>query len=88
MIPVEKARDIVFGTARSFGIESVSLMESIGRILQESLVADRDFPPYNRVTMDGIAIRYSDFMNGTRRFKITGVGACLLYTSPSPRDRG
>ena len=75
MIPVEKARDIVFGTARSFGIESVSLMESIGRILQESLVADRDFPPYNRVTMDGIAIRYSDFMNGTRRFKITGVGA-------------
>ena len=75
MITVKKAREIVFGTARSFGIESVSLMESMGRTLQEPLIADRDFPPFNRVTMDGIAIRFSDFSTGTRQFKITGVGA-------------
>ncbi len=74
MITVEAARKLVFETTRDFGIESVDLMESVGRILRESLIADRDFPPYDRVTMDGIAIRFKDFEKGNRRFKITGVG--------------
>jgi molybdopterin molybdotransferase len=32
----------------------------MGLILAENIVADRDFPPFNRVAMDGIAIRSSD----------------------------
>jgi len=75
MITVEEARALVFGTTRDFGIESISLMDAVGRTLREPLIADRDFPPYDRVTMDGIAIRFADFTAGNRTFKIAGVGA-------------
>ena len=37
--------------------EAVPLLEAKGRILSESIYADRDFPPYNRVMMDGYAIQ-------------------------------
>ena len=39
-----------------FSTISVPINESGGRYLAEDLIADRDFPPYHRVTMDGIAI--------------------------------
>lgn len=29
----------------------------VGKILREDLIADRDFPPFNRAAMDGIALR-------------------------------
>jgi molybdopterin molybdotransferase len=38
--------------------EKVALLSSKGRILAESITADRDFPPFNRVAMDGIAFAY------------------------------
>ncbi len=75
MITVKEARQLISTTTRDFGIESIDLMDAVGRVLRESLVADRDFPPYDRVTMDGIAIRFEDFEKGNRRFKIAGVGA-------------
>jgi molybdopterin molybdotransferase len=37
------------------------LLESKGRILAEDVVADRPFPPFDHVTMDGIALRFADF---------------------------
>lgn len=75
MITVEEARKLVFNNVRGFGTEMVNLMDARGRVLQETLTADRDFPPYDRVTMDGIAIRFADFAVGNRKFKIAGVGA-------------
>ncbi len=78
MITVHEARKLIYETTRDFGIESVPLMQAIGRILREPLRADRDSPPYDRVTMDGIAIRYGDFAAGTRNFKIDGIGAAGL----------
>ncbi len=75
MITVEEARTLVFNSVPNFGTETVFLMDAIGRVLQDTLIADRDFPPFNRVTMDGIAIRFADFAAGNRRFKIFAVGA-------------
>lgn len=43
-----------------------------GRILREPLRADRDFPAYDRVMMDGHALRSADWESGTRRFRLTG----------------
>ena len=82
MISVQEAEAIVFqhtflsdtGRRTPFG-EGVSLMASLGRILAEDIVADRDFPPFDRVTMDGIAIRFADFEDGNRQFKIAGIQA-------------
>lgn len=75
MITVEQATDIILQTARDFGIESIPLDEAIGRTLRENLYADRDFPPFHRVTMDGIAIRHEAFQAGQRSFPIEGVAA-------------
>jgi len=75
MISVTEATNFIQSTTRDYGIESVPLSEAIGRALRENLYADRPFPPFNRVTMDGIAIQYSAFANGQRIFPIEGVAA-------------
>ncbi|NRB62762.1 MAG: molybdopterin molybdotransferase MoeA [Saprospiraceae bacterium] len=55
MIDIEQATKIVLEGKVDFGMEQVPIREAAGRILAEPLVADRDFPPFDRVTMDGIA---------------------------------
>ena len=40
--------------------ETVSLSESLGRVLAEPVHADRDFPPFPRSTRDGFAVRSAD----------------------------
>lgn len=75
MISVEKALQIVLDTTQDFGVEDISFIQSVGRILKEEIIADRDFPPFNRVSMDGIAIDFSSFENGQRTFNIEGIQA-------------
>ncbi len=75
MITVEEAKNIINQTIKDFGTEEVPLENAIGRVLREELFADRDFPPYHRVTMDGIAIQVESFQSGNRDFKIEGVAA-------------
>jgi molybdopterin molybdotransferase len=75
MLTVQEAENIIFDHKIALNTEGVTLEKSIGRILQEDLYADRDFPPFDRVTMDGIAIRFQDFQQGHRLFKIIGVQA-------------
>ncbi|QJW89376.1 molybdopterin molybdotransferase MoeA [Spirosoma taeanense] len=53
--------------------ETVSLTSALGRVLRQTIRADRDFPPFNRVAMDGIAIRFTDFANGQRTFPVVGM---------------
>ncbi len=75
MITVEEALEIIISTTRDFGSEEINLSDSIYRILREDWHADRDLPPYNRVTMDGIAIQYQTFESGQKTFPIEGVAA-------------
>lgn len=72
---VKEALEIILKNAEDFGIEEIDFLQSSGRILQENIVADRDFPPFNRVSMDGIAISSEAFNNGIRSFKIEGIQA-------------
>ncbi|WP_323756441.1 molybdopterin molybdotransferase MoeA [Roseivirga sp.] len=51
-------------------VEKRELKDCVGLILNEDLKADRPFPPFDRVTMDGIAIAFSEFEKGQRHFKI------------------
>ena len=75
MISVAQALQTVLNSSHNYGIEEVSFLKSMGRILKEEIVADRDFPPFNRVSMDGIVIDYQQFKNGRRVFKIEGIQA-------------
>ena len=72
---VNEALDIILNTSTNFGVEEVDFLKSNGRILKEEIVADRDFPPFNRVSMDGIAISSEAFNKGQRAFKIEGIQA-------------
>jgi len=55
--------------------EHVPLAAAAGRVLREDLYAERDQPPFDRVAMDGIAVRSAAVEQGYRSFRITGVVA-------------
>ncbi|PTM14168.1 MAG: molybdopterin molybdenumtransferase MoeA [Bacteroidetes bacterium] len=59
MLSVRDAYAIVLNQARDFGTETIPLHQGIGRILREDWHSDRELPPYDRVTMDGIAVHYA-----------------------------
>ncbi|MBK6949380.1 MAG: hypothetical protein IPH16_16115 [Haliscomenobacter sp.] len=73
MIDVNQAVQLIAAQAASFGTETIDLSASLNRILKEDWIVDRDLPPFDRVTMDGIAIRYAAFEKGIRTFPIEGV---------------
>ncbi len=75
MTTVAEATRIVLAHARDFGMEHVAMSWALGRVLKESLIADRDFPPFDRVAMDGIALRSADFAAGQRTFRLVGLQA-------------
>ncbi|MBT8318447.1 MAG: molybdopterin molybdotransferase MoeA [Lutibacter sp.] len=71
----QEALKIILDTSEDFGTEEVKFLKSLGRTLKEDILADRDFPPFNRISMDGIAISSEAFNKGQRSFKIEGVQA-------------
>ncbi|UJH67312.1 molybdopterin molybdotransferase MoeA [Allomuricauda sp. SCSIO 65647] len=75
MISYEEAYRSVLGAAGDFGSEQVSLNAAHGLILAEDIRADRDFPPFDRATKDGIAIAHEAYENGVRSFEIEGIAA-------------
>lgn len=72
MISVNKAEGLILKHSIDFGNEKVKLADSFGRVISLPIKADRDYPPFNRATMDGIAISYEAFKNGSRNFDIKG----------------
>ncbi len=60
MIPFSQAYQQVMQLKHSTGTEQVPLALACGRILAESIQADRDLPPFNRSSMDGFACRRVD----------------------------
>jgi len=69
-LSVSEAEAIIRGRVRAFPTESVPLDRAIGRVLREEIRADRDFPPFDRITMDGIALSFASYERGTATFKI------------------
>jgi len=58
---VEEQAALIQGSkVQAGGTESVDLVAAAGRVLAESVLADRDFPPFARSTRDGYAVRSAD----------------------------
>lgn len=70
MVTVEEATHVVLSHLFKPTVTKVDLNDAAGRVLAEAVKADRDFPPFNRVSMDGIAIWYDEWKNGKREFYI------------------
>jgi molybdopterin molybdotransferase len=70
MTTVEQAEKLIQEQVQDFGTEIISFEAALGRSLAKDIRADRDLPPFNRVTMDGIAINYQSIEKGTSSFRI------------------
>lgn len=70
MISVDEARGIIDDNLMEFKTHQVNLLEASRCFLAEDIHADRDFPPFDRVTMDGIAINSSTLNGGRDEFII------------------
>ncbi len=66
--------------------ESVALESACGTILREQVFAERDQPPFDRVTMDGIAIRSSALAAGRRSFHVIGIQGAGVAALPLGDD--
>ncbi|HEY2582615.1 MAG TPA: molybdopterin molybdotransferase MoeA [Mucilaginibacter sp.] len=75
MITVEEAEKIILAQVMDYGAEIISFQMAIGRVLAENIKADRDLPPFNRVTMDGVAVNYSSIESGISTFRIKATQA-------------
>jgi molybdopterin molybdotransferase len=75
MTTVEQAEKLILAQLRDYGNETIPFEQSPGRVLAEDIKADRDLPPFNRVTMDGIAINYQAIKNGISTFHIKATQA-------------
>lgn len=72
MITVDEAEKIILEeTKELFDIENINLEKSFSRVLRENIYSDREQPPFDRVAMDGIAIKYESLKNNS--FIIQGI---------------
>jgi molybdenum cofactor synthesis domain-containing protein len=61
LIPLEKALKILEGSVKPIDrTEFISIKKSLGRVLSEDIIAERDVPPFDRAAMDGYAVRAED----------------------------
>jgi molybdopterin molybdotransferase len=85
MISFEQAYKLVLSSAIFLEEENVALQEAHGRILAEDIVADRDFPPFDRATKDGIVCNYEAIRNGETTLQVLGT---IPAGSPTIQLRG
>ncbi len=75
VVSFESARRIVEQHASGISAtetESLELLAAAGRILADTIVADRDFPPFPRAARDGFAVRAADVANVPAQLQLIG----------------
>ncbi|HEY6644217.1 molybdopterin molybdotransferase MoeA [Povalibacter sp.] len=72
MLSPAQAAAAIAEHATPLAADSLPLTHLVGTVLREAIVASRDQPPFDRVTMDGIAFASSA---GQRTFRIAGTQA-------------
>lgn len=80
MTTVLQAEKLIIAETKDFGTETIPFEYAPGRALAEDIKADRDLPPFNRVTMDGIAVSYKAIERGVTSFRVKATQAAG-YTS-------
>jgi molybdenum cofactor synthesis domain-containing protein len=75
MISVREALKIVAREAKPLGTERINLVDAVGRVLAEDILADSDLPPFDRSQMDGYAVKAADTKNTPACLKIVGESA-------------
>ena len=88
MISYKEALDIITQHPLKPTKSKIKLEEVSGHVLNEDIIADRDFPPFDRVTMDGIAINFEAFAAGQREFSIEStIGAGMPQSTLEDKSK-
>jgi len=72
MISFEQARLVILENSFPAGVEQVSLLDSVGRVLKDDMHAPWDMPLWDNSAMDGYAVRSSDCRQTPCVLKVTG----------------
>jgi len=103
-----RAKVIKVVTARASAAPQTEIIEfaadpsrALGRILAENVIADRNYPPFDRSTRDGFAVRAADAANPGIRLRLIGesragfafdgqmeAGATVQIMTGAPLPRG
>ncbi|MEO5913592.1 MAG: molybdopterin molybdotransferase MoeA [Luteolibacter sp.] len=102
MVSFHEALELLLTNSPLLATERFRLENAAGRVLRENVVADRPFPAFDRVMMDGFALRSTDWVAGHRKFRVSGsapagraaasldddVGTCLEVMTGAPCPTG
>ena len=75
MLTPAEAEKLIRENLTFFHREDCPIASAHGRVLRIDLRADRDLPPFDRVTMDGYALRAASLVAGENKFRIEAVQA-------------
>ena len=75
MLSPSQADELIAQHLTCLPIESLPLAQCAGAVLRENIYAERDQPPFDRVTMDGIALDSRAVRDGARRLRIQAMQA-------------
>ncbi len=71
MISVEEALECVLSHVAPLEVETVSLVDAVGRVAAEDLVSDCDITPFDHAAMDGFAVRVADLANASEEAPVS-----------------
>ncbi len=86
LISPAEAEALIRANAAPLPATSLPLTELVGTTLRERIVAAFDQPPFDRVTMDGIAFAFAAYQRGRRAFRIAGTQAAGAPPLALPGD--
>jgi molybdopterin molybdotransferase len=96
----EEARRIILEHVAALGAERVELLESLGRVLAEDVIAPWNLPSFSNSAMDGYAVRAEDCGNrralpiidyvaaGSRATKAVAPGTAIKIMTGAPLPEG
>jgi len=73
MISVTEAETLILDNMALGPTVALPIADVHGEILREAITADRPFPPFHRVAMDGIAFNLESWNAGRRVFPVAGI---------------
>jgi len=71
MISVEEALERVLGHVAVLEAQTVPVLEALGQVVAEDIVADFDIPPLDNTAMDGYAVRAADTTGASNERPVT-----------------
>lgn len=70
MLSYREALDLLLKNSQLAEVEHLRIDHLAGRVLRQTVVADRPFPAFHRVMMDGYAVKSRDWQSGQRFYQV------------------